>query len=269
MIAPAPIFLATAVEAALEAGRIQRRYFRNQPAIRKKGRIDLVTAADEEVERMFRALIAARFPDHAVVGEETPGATQPTGFTHRWIIDPVDGTTNFAHGLALFSVSIALEIDGIVMVGVVYDPIADELFTAERGQGARLNGNRLAVSGAPTLEDALLVTGFPYSIRDERRRQVDVFATFLEQAQAVRRLGSAALDLCYVAAARFDGYWEERLFAWDVAAGSLIVEEAGGRVTGLDGEPLNIFDGHLIASNGHVHRAMVDVVRSARTRNGH
>ncbi len=201
-----PIYLATAVEAALAAGRVHERHFRQRLAIKKKGRIDLVTAADLEAERVIRGLIAHRFPSHAIVAEETAGA--PPSARHRWIVDPVDGTTNFAHGLAVFSVSIALEIDGVLSVGVVYDPVAQELFTAERGLGARLNGLPIQVTGCGALVDALLATGFPYSIRDERRRQVHLFAAFLEEAQAIRRLGSAALDLCYVAAGRFDGYWE-------------------------------------------------------------
>lgn len=209
---------------------------------------------------MFRALIAGRFPDHGVIGEEGAAGNSFVDVPCRWIIDPVDGTTNFAHGLALFCVSIALEIDGRIEVGVVYDPIADELFAAERGQGARLNGALLTVSDADDLENAMLVTGFPYSIREEQRRQVGVFASFLEEARAVRRLGSAALDLCYVASGRFDGYWEERLYPWDIAAGTLIVSEAGGVVSGLDGGPLNIFEGPVLASNGRIHGAMIDVI---------
>jgi myo-inositol-1(or 4)-monophosphatase len=276
-LTPDPLFLATAVEAALAAGRIHRRYFRQQVKVEKKGPIDLVTAADLEVEREFRALIGERFPSHVVLGEEGGGdaaAHRPQSQSgeggkprfgeggHRWIIDPVDGTTNFAHGLALFCVSIALEIDGVLAVGVVYDPIADELFTAERGQGARLNGHRLRVSEETTLLDALLCTGFPYSIRERRTRQIDTFAAFLGQSRAVRRLGSAALDLCYVAAGRFDGFWEEQLHAWDMAAGALIVAEAGGRVSGYNDEPLDLFGHRIIATNGGVHDAVLGVIKA-------
>lgn len=259
-----PIFLATAIEAAIAAGHIQQQYFRQAPTVTKKGRIDLVTAADLAVEREFRALIAARFPAHTVLGEETPVAGDQAPSTHRWIIDPVDGTTNFAHGLAFFCVSIALEIEGRVELGVVYDPIARELFTAERGAGARLNGLPIRTTTCETLVDALLCTGFPYTIREERRRQVQVFAAFLEEAQAVRRLGSAALDLCYVACGRFDGYWEEKLHSWDIAAGALIVEEAGGRVTGIDGEPFSPFSGHILASAAPLHAVMLGVIKGAR-----
>ncbi len=262
-MAASPLYLATAIEAALTAGRIHRQHFRQRPTIQKKGRIDLVTAADLEAERMFRALIAERFPDHVVIGEEgRSDAPVPEGRC-RWIIDPVDGTTNFAHGLALFCVSIALELDGRLEIGVVYDPVNEELFVAERGQGARLNGAPLGVSTCDTLVDALLVTGFPYTVREERRQQVAVFAAFLEEAQAVRRLGSAALDLCYVAAGRFDGYWEERVHPWDIAAGALIVDEAGGRVTGVAGQPFDPFSGHIVATNGLLHGAVLGVIHAA------
>lgn len=263
-----PLYLATAIEAALAAGRIHRQYFRQQPTIQKKGRIDLVTAADLEAERMFRSLVAERFPGHEVIGEEGASVAAPSS-RHRWIIDPLDGTTNFAHGLALFCVSIALQIDGRLEIGVVYDPMGEELFVAERGDGARLNGEPLRVSACGTLLDALLVTGFPYSVREDRAKQVAVFGAFLGEAQAVRRLGSAALDLCYVAAGRFDGYWEERVHPWDTAAGSLIVEQAGGRVTGLGGEPFDPFSGHIVASNGPVHDAVLDVIRIAVEERGH
>lgn len=261
---PDPVFLATAIEAALAAGRIHLQYFRQNADVQKKGRIDLVTAADLAVEQMFRELIGERFPTHGVLGEEAAAGTQPQQSRFRWIIDPVDGTTNFAHGLALFCVSIALEIDGQVVLGVVYDPIADELFTAERGGGARLNGAPLRVTACATLVDALLCTGFPYSIREERRRQVDVFAAFLGEAQAVRRLGSAALDLCYVAAGRFDGFWEERIHPWDIAAGAIIIEEAGGTVTGMSGEVFDPFAGHIAASNGPLHAPILAVIHGAR-----
>jgi myo-inositol-1(or 4)-monophosphatase len=258
-----PIYLATAVEAALAAGRIHRQYFRQGTPIHKKGRIDLVTAADLAVEAMFRRLISERFPSHVVVGEEGSSGGPPAGSV-RWIIDPVDGTTNFAHGLQLFCVSIALEVNGQLELGVVYDPTADELFTAERGTGAWLNGRRLAVSSAGQLVDSLLCTGFPYSVREDRLRHLRMFGAFLEEAQGVRRLGSAALDLCYVAAGRLDGYWEEKIHPWDIAAGGLIVLEAGGMVTGVAGEPFDPFRGHVMASNGHLHDAMLGVATRAR-----
>jgi myo-inositol-1(or 4)-monophosphatase len=253
-----PIYFATAVEAALDAGRTHRAYFRRPLSIEKKGPIDLVTAADLAVERSFRELIAARFPTHVVLGEEAPAPEASSRF--RWIIDPVDGTTNFAHGLALFCVSIALEVKGVVEIGVVYDPMADELFTAERGQGARLNGHRIHVTTETSLIDALLCTGFPYASGDQRQQEVSLFSAFLAEARAVRRLGSAALDLSYVAAGRLDGFWEERLHAWDIAAGALIVTEAGGTVTNLAGEPLDLTRGDVVASNGVLHGTLRRVI---------
>lgn len=266
---PDPIYLATAVEAALAAGHIQRRYFR-QPLslnIGKKWPIDLVTAADLEVEREFRKLIEQRFPAHTVLGEEQgTGAAKDSRTGCRWIIDPIDGTTNFAHGLALFCTSIALEIDGRLEVGVVYDPMSEELFTAERGGGARLNGAPLRVSECDELINALLCTGFPYSIREERQREMDVFSAFLGEGQGIRRLGSAALDLCYVAAGRLDAFWEVHLQPWDMAAGVLIVEEGGGRVTDYQNRPVDVFGEQCVASNGRIHDAMIDVINRAGLR---
>jgi myo-inositol-1(or 4)-monophosphatase len=259
-----PIYLATAVEAALAAGRLHLQYFRQDVTVHKKGRIDLVTAADVAVERAFRQLIAERFPHHDVLGEELSAGVASSAARYRWIIDPLDGTTNFAHGLQFFCVSIALEVDGRVALGVVYDPNTEELFTAERGEGARLNGRRLQVSPTTTLVDALLCTGFPYSVGEDRGRHVRGFALFLEQAQAVRRLGSAALDLCYVAAGRFDGYWEEKIHPWDIAAGGLIVEEAGGRVSAVDGRAFDPFAGEVVSSNGHLHELMLATLAEAR-----
>jgi myo-inositol-1(or 4)-monophosphatase len=255
-----PAYLTTAIRAALAIGRVHQRYFRRAPTIQKKGPIDLVTEADLEGERLFRALIAERFPDHEVLGEESPSAGRPRSARCRWIIDPLDGTTNFAHGLALFCVSIALEVEGRIELGVVFDPSAGELFTAERGMGARLNGRELRVSDTSELIDGLLCTGFPYSIRERRASQVDVFSGLLGRARAVRRLGSAALDLCYVAAGRFDGFWEEQLHPWDIAAGALIVDEAGGRVTDYDNGPLDLFRGQIVASNGRLHHELTSVI---------
>ncbi|HEY6359428.1 MAG TPA: inositol monophosphatase family protein [Vicinamibacterales bacterium] len=254
-----PLFTATAIEAALAAGRIQRSYFRQHLAIDKKGPIDLVTAADVAVERDFRQRIAARFPAHAVLGEEGATAEPPPASAFRWIVDPIDGTTNFAHGIALFCISIALEIDGEIRLGVVYDPIGDELFTAERGGGARLNGAPIRVSPSQALIDALLVTGFPYDT-EHRARQVRIFGALLERTRGVRRLGSAALDLSYVAAGRFDAFWEEHLHAWDIAAGALLVAEAGGLVTDYRGQAMDVFRGEILASNGRVHELVRRVV---------
>ena len=262
-----PVFLATAIDIVTRAGDIQIARSASGFSVSKKGAIDLVTEVDFECERMCRATIAERFPDHGVLAEELGGGPSDRRHaSHRWVFDPLDGTTNYAHGLPIFCASLALEIDGRVEVGAVYDPSRRELFTAERGRGASLNGGTLAVSTTFDLLDALLVTGFPYDIHAEAGELVEQFAVFLGRARGVRRLGSAALDLCYVAAGRFDGFWEERLKPWDVAAGSLIVEEAGGRITGMDGSPLDLAAAHLVASNGSVHAPMLEVIRDTRTR---
>ena len=233
--------------------------------IEKKGAIDLVTEVDRDVERMFRGLIASRFPAHAVLAEEFErhGDRQREA-EYCWVFDPVDGTTNYAHGLPIFCSAAALEQNGRPLVGAVYDPSRRELFTAERGVGAWLNGTPLRVSSAGTLLDSLLCTGFPYTVHDESEKLVSLFGEFLGRARAVRRLGSAAIDLCYVAAGRLDGFWEARLNPWDMSAGALIVEEAGGRVTDLSGERFESRRGEIIASNGRIHDEMVATVRSRK-----
>ena len=258
-----PLFLTTAIEAVVQAGDLQLEHFGHDLHIDKKGTIDLVTDVDVAVERAFRAMIAARFPDHHVLAEEMGGAAQaPSG--PCWIFDPIDGTTNYAHGLPIFCASLALEIDGLAEVAAVYDPTRRELFTAVRGGGAFLNGRRILVSAARDLVDAMLVTGFPYDVHGRVDEIVGLFGEFVGRARAVRRLGSAALDLCYVAAGRMDGFWESDLHAWDIAAGALLVAEAGGRVSGTDGEPFASRNGHVLASNGHLHDAMARVIREFR-----
>ncbi|MBI4887145.1 MAG: inositol monophosphatase [Acidobacteria bacterium] len=262
---PDPVFLATAVEIVLRAGEIQLERRESGFAVAKKGAIDLVTEVDLECERMCRDVLAERFPHHDVLAEEmgTGGASRAAS-RWRWVFDPLDGTTNYAHGLPIFCASLALEIDGRAAVGAIYDPTRRELFTAERGHGASLNGRTLAVSATSTLIDALLVTGFPYDVHQQTGDLVALFGAFLGRARAVRRLGSAALDLCYVAAGRFDGFWEQHLKPWDVAAGALIVEESGGRITGMDGTLFDAAVAHLAASNGRVHDQMLRVIREFR-----
>ncbi len=222
-----PLLLTTAVEAVIRAGDMMMARFGHDLRIDKKGTIDLVTEVDVAVERMFRALIAERFPTHAILGEELGGSDEvPPGCC--WVFDPIDGTTNFAHGLPIFCSSLALEIDGRAELAAVYDPSRQELFTAERGGGAQLNGRPIRVSAAAELVDAMLVTGFPYDVHQRVDEIVGLFAEFVGRARAVRRLGSAAIDLCYVAAGRLDGFWESDLKPWDIAGGALIVQEAGG-----------------------------------------
>jgi myo-inositol-1(or 4)-monophosphatase len=262
--APDPVFLATAVEIVLRAGEIQMSRRESGFHVDKKGTIDLVTEVDLECERMCRAVLAERFPDHDILAEElSSGPMQASSARYRWVFDPLDGTTNYAHGLPVFCASLALEVDGRAEVGAIYDPTRKELFTGERGQGSFVNGIRLRVSETATLLDSLLVTGFPYDVHQKLDGLITMFAAFLGQARAVRRLGSAALDLCYVAAGRFDGFWEQSLRPWDVAAGALIVEEAGGRITGMDGTRFDPAAAHLVASNGQIHEAMLDVIARA------
>ena len=261
---PDPAFLATATEIVLRAGEIQLRGQADGFRIAKKGAIDLVTEIDIECERMARAIIGERFPGHDILAEEFGGGTGGPRSRFRWVFDPLDGTTNYAHGLPIYCASLGLEVDGHAEVGAVYDPSRRELFTAERGEGAFLNGRRLEVSGTAGLLDALLVTGFPYDVHADDGQLLGMFGAFLTRARAVRRLGSAALDLCYVAAGRFDAFWEQTLKPWDVAAGALIVTEAGGRVTGMDGATFDAAAAHLIASNGHVHDQMLTVIREFR-----
>ena len=256
------VFLATAIEAVLRAGEIQLSYFGRGVRVKKKGVIDLVTEADLAVEEMFRDLINSRFPSHLVLAEEQyQGDAIIDRPEFRWIFDPIDGTTNFAHDLPIFCSSLALEAAGRLEVAAIYDPTRRELFTAERGGGAFLNGIPLKVSTAEQLVDSVLSTGFPYDVHDTIDDVVGLFAKFTGQVRAVRRLGSAALDLCYVAAGRLDGFWEQRLQAWDIAAGALLVEEAGGRISGLSGEKFNVHAGNVLASNGLIHDAMVAVIK--------
>lgn len=261
---PDPLFLATAVEIVLRAGEIQLERRESGFSVAKKGATDLVTDVDLECERMCRAVIADRFPEHDVLAEELGGGSTGQPPRWRWVFDPLDGTTNYAHGLPIFCASLALEIDGHAEVGAIYDPTRRELFTAERGEGAYVNGRPLAVSSTLALSEALLVTGFPYDVR-RTWDLVELFGLFLRRARAVRRLGSAALDLCYVAAGRFEGFWEQYLKPWDVAAGALILQEAGGRLSGMDGSPFDPAAGHLVASNGRVHDEMLAVIREFRT----
>ena len=263
-----PLFLSTAIEAVVRAGDLQLAKFACSPSRRrgnktlrvdKKGAIDLVTEVDVEVERMFRAMVAERFPDHDVLAEEL-GDSGARGASHRWVFDPLDGTTNFAHGVPIFCASLALEIEGAAAVAAVYDPNREELFTAEAGEGSWLNGERLAVSANDTILESMLVTGFPYSVHHEAEKFLTVFGKVLTKARAVRRLGSAAIDICWIAAGRMEGFWEADLKPWDTRAAALILEEAGGRVTGMDGQTWIPENGHILATNGHIHEELLRII---------
>jgi myo-inositol-1(or 4)-monophosphatase len=261
-----PIFLATAVETVIQAGAMQLAGA-GDLHVEKKGAIDLVTEIDRQVEEMFRAVIAERFPDHDVLAEEFEArGDRERASRFCWVFDPVDGTTNYAHGLPIFCSAASLEIDGQPVIAAVYDPSRRELFTAERGVGAWLNGVPMRVSRADTLIDSLLCTGFPYSVQEDPEELVGLFGEFLRHARAVRRLGSAAIDMCYVAAGRLDGFYELRLNPWDISAGALLVQEAGGRATNLAGGPFDSRAGEVIASNGRVHDAMVETLQGFQAR---
>jgi myo-inositol-1(or 4)-monophosphatase len=263
--APDPRYLATAIEVVTRAGAIQRLRFGSDLRIDKKGAIDLVTEVDVEIEQMCRRLLGQRFPDHDILAEEQ-GGVATAGRSHRWVFDPLDGTTNFAHGVPIFCASLALEIDGEAVVGAVFDPNRQELFTAERGVGAWLNGAPIRVSSTAAMIDALLVTGFPYDVHTTLDEVIGLFSAFVAKARAIRRLGSAAIDMCWVGAGRMDGFWEQRLQPWDTRAAALLVQEAGGTVTGLDGGVWDPEGGHLLASNGPLHAAMCEVVAQFRDR---
>lgn len=247
-----------AVSVAQEAGRLLRDRLGSRIDITHKGAINIVTDVDIASEQLIRERIATHHPRHEVLAEE--GGLGEEGSDYRWIVDPLDGTTNFAHGLPIFCVSIALEYRGETIVGVVYDPMRDELFSAERGGGATLNKRPIRVSSTEDLIQSLLSTGFPYDIKTSNLTNLDHWANFAMNAQALRRLGSAALDLCYVACGRFDGFWELSLNPWDMAAGALIVTEAGGRVTDFQGGPFSNYKPEVIASNGLIHDRMVEVI---------
>jgi myo-inositol-1(or 4)-monophosphatase len=254
--------LATAETIAHSAGQVLREAYSQPRQIEYKGAIDLVTQADRAAEQMIVAALREAFPDHSILAEEGGGVQRDSGFT--WFVDPLDGTTNFAHGFPVFAVSMALRDEGGLAVGVVFDPLRDECFTAGRGLGAALNGAPIRVSGCPDLDHALLATGFPYDRRTAQDNNTAAFSLLLRRCQGIRRAGAAALDMAYVACGRFDGFWEMRLQDWDVAAGMLIVREAGGHVTDYGGEeglPGAIHSQSIIASNAHIHSEIIGALR--------
>jgi myo-inositol-1(or 4)-monophosphatase len=256
--------LELAIRAAREAGAILRHYAGRQIQIEHKGRINLVTEVDLASERHIKELISTHYPQHRILAEES-GASCVSGppSDYCWIIDPLDGTTNYAHGYPCYGVSIGLERKGEMILGVVYDPTRDELFAAERGAGATLNGRSIRVSRIDRLEQALVISGFPYDVRERMDDYLPAWQRFLAHAQAVRRDGAAALDLCYVAAGRLDGFWEFGLQPWDTAAGWIMIEEAGGRVTRGDGTAFDNFSASMLCSNSLIHDEMLEVLRTA------
>jgi len=257
-------FERVALAAAARAGALLRASCGRRQQVSFKSAIDLVTTVDREAEGLVLETIREAFPDHGIVAEESP-ATSGSG-DYRWYVDPLDGTTNFAHGFPQFAVSIALERGTEVIIGVVVDPLREETFVASRGGGAQLNGAPIAVSDVETLDRSLVASGFPYDVRE----RVDYYEAFwreaITRAQGVRRAGSAALDLCWVACGRLDAFWEFGLHAWDVAAGGLIVEEAGGRVSDLTGAPHRLTGGQIAASNGHVQAELLGMLGGVQAR---
>ena len=246
---------------AREAGEVLRGGFGKNFSIEYKTNVaNLVTEYDKKSEKIIIDFIKKEFPTHSVLAEES-GSHESTG-EYLWVIDPLDGTTNFAHGLPIFSVSIGVQKNGEMICGVVYDVMRDAMYSAEKGSGTFCNGRKLSVSTNDDLHKSVLVTGFPYNVHENPDNAYERFAAFLRVARAVRRLGSAAIDMCYVAEGVFDGFWEVSLNAWDMAAGMIIVEEAGGLITDFSGNPTNIFGKQILASNGKVHKAMIDVMNN-------
>ena len=252
-------YLEIAVKAARVAGELQRERLWSQFSVEFKGEVNLVTEVDRECERLIVAALRKVYPTHDILAEE--GEYELLHSPCKWIIDPLDGTTNFAHGFPWFAVSIALEVEGEIRVGVIYQPMLDEMFTAVRGEGAFLNGRPIRVSARSPLINSLLATGFPYDRSRAGENNFGHFINFQMAARGVRRAGAAALDLAYVAAGRLDGFWESQLKPWDVAAGRLLVEEAGGEVTGYGGEPFSIYGHRIVASNGLIHPEMVAMLQ--------
>jgi myo-inositol-1(or 4)-monophosphatase len=250
-----------AIDAARDAGALLMQRL-GVAKVTNKGDIDLVTEGDLASEKLIIERIRSYYPQHGILAEESGEAELSGGRSSewKWIIDPLDGTTNYAHSYPCFCVSIALEHEGVLEVGVVYDPVRDEMFAAERGNGATLNDRKIRVSSVEELQQAMVCTGFPYNVR-ERPDFTRDFANFTMAAQAVRRDGSAALDLAYVACGRFDGFWEDGLSPWDIAAGKLLIEEARGKVSNFEDQPLSIYTKRVLASNGLVHDAMLRVLK--------
>jgi len=245
-----------AIEAARCAGLALKEHFNQPHQVSYKGIIDLVTEMDKESERLITRMLSKSFPEYGFLGEE--GSNSTAAYACRWIIDPLDGTTNYTFGYPLFAVSIALEIEGQITLGVVYNPILDELFTAEKGSGAYRNGIPIHVTRQTELGKSLLASGFPYDVWSNPRNNCSQWEQFIKKTISVRCDGSAALDLCHVACGRLDGYWELDLEPWDMAAGALIVQEAGGTVTQVDGRPFAHLQHNVLASNSHLHQVMLD-----------
>ena len=254
----------TAIQAARQGGAILQDYAKKGFTVHSKGEvINLVTEADLHSEKAIIQLIQTTFPEHQILSEEQ-GLQNIPQHPIKWIIDPLDGTVNFAHGFPMYNVSIGVEYAGTCVIGVIYDPTRDELFLAQQGCGATLNGTPIHVSTKPKLAEALLVTGFAYDIHTATDNNLKEFCAFTVRAGGMRRTGTAAIDLCYIACGRLDGFWELQLKPWDTAAGKVIVEEAGGKITNFGGEPYSIYGSTVLATNGYIHSEMVEILQKIR-----
>lgn len=249
----------TGIKAAINGGSILMKHFGKLDAIAKKGEIDIVTIADTESEKAVIQTIKSSFPEHSILAEESGLEKGQNGL---WTIDPLDGTTNYAAGLGIFGVSIAFSHKDIILVGIVLNPVSGELFTAVKGKGADLNGKPIRVSGTQTVSDSLLVTGFPYNLKKFFKPLIARFSMCLKNARGVRRLGAASIDLCYVACGRFDGFWEQNLKPWDTAAGMLIADEAGARITDFSNAPFLPEKKEILCTNGNIHDEMISLMNS-------
>lgn len=244
-----------------EAGKLIRKSFGRSHSVEfKTNELNLVTETDKASEKLITDFVRKTYPAHGILAEE--GSEFNKSAEYLWVIDPLDGTTNFAHGLPIFSVSIGLQKNGETIAGVVYDVMRDIIYSAEKGSGSFENGRKINVSKNNDLNLSVLVTGFPYDIKENPDKAYERFIAFLKQARGIRRLGSAAIDFCYVAAGVFDGFWEVSLHPWDLCAGKLIVEEAGGIVTDFDGNNIDIYSKRILATNKLVHQQMIDVMKN-------
>jgi myo-inositol-1(or 4)-monophosphatase len=255
-------FRKVAIQAALKGGEIVQKCKGRIKRVGYKGVVNLVTEADRLSEDAIIKIIRKDFPEHNILTEESKRYEKELDY--KWIIDPLDGTTNYAHRFPVYCISIALEKEGEIILGVVYNPVLDELFVTEKNKGAFLNGRRIHVSAQRDLSKSLLATGFPYDIRESKVNNLDHFENFALRAQAIRRAGAAALDLCYLAKGIFDGFWELKLSPWDTAAGSLMVKEAGGKVTDFSGKRFSIYQKNILATNGKIHNQMMNVLKMGK-----
>lgn len=249
------------IQISKEAGELIRNAFGKAHSIEfKTNELNLVTETDKASEKLITDFIRKKYPSHGILAEE--GSEANRSAEYLWVIDPLDGTTNFAHGLPIFSVSIGLQKNGETIAGVVYDVMRDIVYSTKKNNGSFENGRRLQVSKNENLGHSMLVTGFPYDVKDNPDKAYERFIEFLKHARAIRRLGSAAIDFCYVANGVFDGFWEVSLHPWDLCAGKLIVEEAGGLVTDFDGNKIDIYSKRILGTNGSIHQKMIDVMKS-------